>query len=76
MNYSNRKWIIVNMIDITEIMIANSIQSNAQSLKKSLDNSKAMLKWDGETPECFDGIAVYNHSEILEILNTSDWKED
>ena len=37
---------------------------------------KVILKWDGDTPSCFDGITTYNHSEILTILNSSDWKEE
>jgi hypothetical protein len=45
------------------------------SLRKTLDNSKAILKWDGDTPSCFDGITTYNHSQILTELAGSDWTE-
>ena len=73
MNYSNRKWVIVNVSDITEEMISNAIQSGTSTLRKSLDGSKAILKWEGDTPSCFDGMIVYSHSEILAELNKSDW---
>tara|TARA_Y100000593_G_C4292162_1_gene328808 strand:- start:1343 stop:1573 length:231 start_codon:yes stop_codon:yes gene_type:complete len=74
--YENRKWVIVNMSDITNEMIDNSIQTTKDTLRKSLDSSKAILKWDGDTPSCFDGMVTYSHSEILTELNKSDWTEE
>tara|TARA_Y100000361_G_scaffold129813_1_gene125502 strand:- start:53 stop:286 length:234 start_codon:yes stop_codon:yes gene_type:complete len=76
MDYSNRKWVIVNVSDITEEMIASAIQTSMSTLRKSLDGSKAILKWDGDTPTCFDGMTTYNHSEILTELSSSDWTTD
>ncbi len=75
MSYNNRKWVIVNVSDITSEMISNSLQTSVSTLRKSLDNSKAILKWDGDTPSCFDGITTYNHSQILTELAGSDWTE-
>ena len=71
--YENRKWVIVNVSDITDEMIENAIQSSRDTLRKTLDGSKAILKWDGDTPSCFDGMTTYSHSEILEELSKSDW---
>ena len=76
MAYENRHWVIVNTDDVTDEMINNALQINSATLRKTLDGSKALLKWDGDTPSCFDGITTYNHSEILTILNSSDWKEE
>ena len=76
MAYENRHWIIVNIDDVTDEMINNALQINLATLRKTLDGSKALLKWDGDTPSCFDGMTTYNHSEILTILNNSDWKEE
>tara|TARA_R100000808_G_C2135131_1_gene143568 strand:- start:159 stop:392 length:234 start_codon:yes stop_codon:yes gene_type:complete len=74
--YENRKWVILNVSDITDEMIANAIQSGVESLRKTLDGSKAILKWDGDTPSCFDGMTTYNHSEIRTELAGSDWKRE
>ena len=71
--YENRKWVIVNVSDITDEMITNSIQSSLNTLRKSLDNTKAILKWNGDTPTCFDGLTTYNHSEILTELAKNTW---
>ena len=74
--YDNRKWVIVNVIDITDEMIKVSIQSGRETLRKSLDGNKAILKWDGDTPSCFDGMITYSHSEILEELRKSEWSNN
>ena len=58
MDYSNRKWLIVNVSDVTEDMISSAIQTSMGSLRKSLDGTKAILKWDGDTPTCFDGMTT------------------
>ena len=76
MAYENRNWVIVNVSDITDEMIASAIQSSEDTLKKTNDGTKAILKWDGDTPSCFDGMTTYNHSEILEQLSTSEWTSD
>ncbi len=74
--YENRKWVIVNVSSITDEMVNSAIQTSMNTLRKSLDNSKAILKWDGDTPSCFDGMTTYTHSEILTELAKSTWSEN
>lgn len=76
MDYSNRRWVIINVSDITDEMIVNAMQSSRDTLRKTLDGSKAILKFNGDTPSCFDGLTTYNHSEILAELAKSDWTEE
>ena len=71
--YENRKYIIVNVSDITDNMIMSTIQTSTATLRKTNDGTKAILKWDGDTPTCFDGMATYTHSEILTELAKSEW---
>ena len=71
--FENRKWVIVNVSDITEEMILSAIQTSMSTLRKTNDGSKAILKWEGDTPSCFDGMTTYSHSEILTELSNSDW---
>ena len=79
MDYSNRKWVIITLADYSEEeldnLCANAIQSNAGTLRKTLDGSKAILKWNGDTPSCFNGLTTYTHSEIRTELAKSDWSE-
>ena len=71
--YENRKYIIVNVSDITDEMIMSAIQTSTATLRKTNDGTKAILKWDGDTPSCFDGMTTYTHSEILTELAKSEW---
>jgi len=77
MGFKNRKWVIITLADYNddelENLVGNAIQSSVNSLRKSVDSSKAILKWDGETPSVFSGMTTYNHSEILTILATEEW---
>ena len=57
-------------------MIENAIETSMDTLRKSLDGNKTILKWDGDTPSCFDGMTIYTHSEILVELAKSDWREE
>ena len=76
MDYSNRSWVIVNISVITDEMIDSAIQSSMDTLRKTLDGSKAILKFEGNTPSCFEGLTTYNHSEILAELAKSAWTEE
>ena len=72
MRYANRKWVIINVSDITDEMITNAIQTSKSTLRKTLDGTKAILKFTG-SPSCFDGMTTYTHSQILTEFAKSDW---
>ena len=80
MSFENRRWVIITLASYNdeqlENLCANAIQSGVSTLRKTLDNSKAILKWDGDTPTVFDGMTTYNHSEIKVELAKSEWTED
>ena len=79
MAFENRKWVIITLADYTETelnnLCNNAIQTSVSTLRKTLDGNKAILKWDGDTPSCFDGMTTYTHSEIRTELAKSDWSE-
>ena len=77
MGFENRKWVIITLASYTEEelenLVGNAIQSSVNSLRKSIDGKKAILKWDGDTPSVFNGMTTYSHSEILSELAKEDW---
>ena len=79
MSFENRRWVIITLASYTdeqlENLCSNAIQSGVSTLRKTLDGTKAILKWDGDTPDVFDGMTTYNHSEILTELAKSTWSE-
>jgi len=80
MAYENRKWVIITLADYSDNelqeFVDNAIQTSVDTLRKSLDNTKAILKWDGDTPSVFNGMTTYTHSEILTELRKSTWTEE
>ena len=78
MSFENRRWVIITLASYDdeqlENLCANAIQSGVGTLRKTLDNSKAILKCDGDTPTVFDGMTTYSHSEILTELRKSEWR--
>ena len=80
MSLSNRKWVIITLADYTDEqlqeLVASAIQTSVNTLRKSVDTTKAILKWDNDTPQVFDGMTTYSHSEILTILATSEWTKE
>ena len=79
MSYSSRKWAIITLADHTDEQLENlvikAIQTSVSTLRKSVDGTKAILKWDGDTPTVFDGMTTYNQSEILIELAKSAWSQ-
>ena len=80
MSYSSRKWAIITLADYTdeqlEDLVTKAIQTSVSTLRKSVDGTKAILKWDGDTPEEFEGMTAYSHSEIRTTLSTSEWTSE
>ena len=79
MSFENRRWIIITLASYSdeqlENLCANAIQSGVGTLRKTTDNSKAILKWDGDTPAVFDGMTTYTHGEILTELAKPEWTD-
>tara|TARA_R110000824_G_scaffold116641_4_gene268209 strand:- start:4268 stop:4519 length:252 start_codon:yes stop_codon:yes gene_type:complete len=79
MSYVDRKWVIITLADYTDEqlqdLVTKAIQTSVSTLRKSVDGTKALLKWDGDTPEGFEGIPTYSHSEIGTKLATLAWTE-
>lgn len=71
----NTKYIIVNISDVTNDMLEAGTVKNLDNSRKSLDETKCIMKWDGEsTPTVFNSYQVYTHAQILQELSTNVWK--
>ena len=80
MSHENRRWVIITLASYNDeqldTLIANAIQTSVSTLRKTLDGTKAILKWDGDTPDVFDGMTTYNHSQILTELAKNTWTNE
>lgn len=46
---------------------------SSDTVRKSLDGTKCVLKWAGETPAPFDGLPTMVHSEAVAAMSTPEW---
>lgn len=77
--YDNRKFMIFNVSELNEIDFTQVLETSADTVRKSVDESKTFVKWDGVMPECVTNLNTkegpYTYEEILTILSTPEWTD-
>ncbi len=76
MSHENKKYIIIDASEISSIDFSQVNETSENTLRYSIDDSKTFVKFEGETPSFLEGKTIYNHNEILDILNGSEWNEE
>ena len=82
MAYNNYTYVILNKSEIVNsggvelINFSQLLNRSADMLRYSLDNSKAIVKFEGNTPSFLNGKTQYTQEEILRIVQTDDWSAD
>ena len=72
---------IISTTDLDKVDFSQVDQTSAETVRRSLDGSKFVLKWyHGEEPTFItDGtivpLQILTHSECLELMNTPEWSE-
>ena len=69
-------YVIYNMENVSNINFSEIVQRNEETLRLSVDKTKTVLKFVGDTPAFLVGLQQYNHSEILEIIATPEWTNE
>jgi|TARA_A100001515_G_scaffold137868_1_gene130931 hypothetical protein len=64
----NLKYAILNTSDIGTVDFTKVKQADANSVRKSLDGSKFIIKFEGATPDFLDGVTLYTNEEILAVI--------
>jgi hypothetical protein len=71
------------IFDVSELDTINFnevLETSADTVRKSVDQTKTFVKWDGVTiPPSVDALTTkqgpYTYTEILSILSTSEWTD-
>ena len=76
--YEHRNFMIFNVSELSLINFAEVLETSIDTVRKSVDNTKTFVKWDGDTiPVCVDNLLTkegpYTYEEMLSILNTPEW---
>jgi hypothetical protein len=76
-DYENRSFMIFNVSELPNIDFTKVLETSEETVRKSVDETKTFVKWDGEMPECVSTLTTkegpYTYDEILTILSTSEW---
>ena len=62
------KYAILNTSDINTVDFSKVKQTDVNSVRKTLDGSKFMVKFEGNTPDFLEGVTLYTNQEIIEIF--------
>ena len=66
-------YVIIDASEVSSVDFSQVKETSADTLRYSLDNSKTVLKFEGDTPSFLSGKTTYDRSEILTILDGSEW---
>jgi hypothetical protein len=69
---------VFNVSELPQIDFSQVLETSIDTVRKSIDETKTFVKWDGETiPPSVDSLATkegpYTYEEILTILGGSEW---
>ena len=77
--YPDRRFVIFNVTELNQIDFNQVFETSIDTVRKSVDETKTFVKWDGTMPTCVSNLTTkqgpYTYDEILMILSTSEWTE-
>ena len=73
MNYNNLTYVIIGSSEISNIDFSKVKNTSAETLRKTVDQSEAIVKYEGEQPSFLNGKSTYSHEEILNEIKKSKW---
>ena len=77
MQYNDFTYVIIDTVEITDensvIDFSKLLNLNADMLRYSNDNTKAIVKYDGNQPSFLNGKTTYTHEEILAEVAKTAW---
>jgi hypothetical protein len=80
MSYENREFMIFNVSELSQIDFNQVLETSADTVRKSVDETKTFVKWDGTTiPSSVESLTTkegpYTYEEMLTILATPEWTD-
>ena len=77
--YDNRRFMIFNVSELNQIDFNTVLETSSDTVRKSVDETKTFVKWDGTIPTCVSNLTTkegpYTYEEILTILSTPEWSD-
>lgn len=78
--YENREFMIIPVSELWKIDFNQVLETSAETVRKSVDETKTFVKWDGvEIPSSVLSVVgsegPYTYNEMLEILSGPEWTD-
>ena len=70
-----RTYVIVDSTEASSFDFSQLVDTDESISRKSLDGSKILARFEGDTPSFLEGKTQYNHAEILAIMQSADWTD-
>ena len=72
---NNRTYVIVDSLKVVNFDFDQLIDISESESRKSLDGSKILARFEGDTPSFLIGEPQYDHAEILSLLSGPEWTD-
>ena len=69
-------YVIYNMSDVSNIDFTQIAETSLETLRLSIDRTKTVLKYTGNTPIFLECLQEYNNSEILAVMASPEWTNE
>jgi hypothetical protein len=76
----DREFMIFNVSELGTIDFTQVLETSADTVRKSVNQTKTFVKWDGQViPQCVQDLTTkegpYTYNEMLTILSTPEWTD-
>ena len=70
------KYVIILAEEVSSVEFNQVLETSEETLRYSLDNGQALVKFEGNTPSFLEGKQIYDYEAIMETLNSPRWTEE
>ena len=70
------KYVIILAEEVSSVDFNQVLETSVETLRYSLDNTQALVKFESETPSFLAGKQLYDYESIMDILNSPTWAEE
>ena len=78
--FEHREYLIIPVSELTKVNFDEVLETSAETVRKSIDQTKTFVKWEGAEPAFVATISgaegPYTYDEILNILTGVEWTEN
>lgn len=79
--FEDREYMIFNVSELNKINFNEVLETDIDTVRKSVDQTKTFVKWEGSTiPPSVQQLTTsegpYTYNEIMNILLTSEWVQN